>query len=163
MRILGFDPGTRIAGYGVVDVSGNRISVAGFGVIDVRKETEFSKRLLGIHHGIKEIVGEFNPDTCAIEMAYVRKNVQSALRIGEGRGCAILAMAMQGLTVAQYAPSVVKKSVTGRGLASKHQVQGMIRTLLNIREENLSEDASDALAVAVCHCHRVNRPRIPPG
>ncbi len=161
MRILGFDPGTRIAGYGVVDVKGNHLTVAGYGIIDVRRESPFPKRLLGIYQGIEEIVGEFKPDTCAIEMAYVRKNIQSALRIGEGRGCAILAMAMQGLDVAQYAPSVVKKAVTGRGLASKHQVQGMIRTLLNIREENLSEDASDALAVAVCHCHRISCSRVP--
>ena len=155
MKVLGIDPGTRFVGYGIVQAESNSYLPEAYGVIDVHREKDFSVKLLRIREEIRRVVREFQPEAGAIESAFVRRNIQSALRIGEGRGCAILAMAIEKLPVSQYAPALVKKAVTGRGQASKHQVQNMVKTLLSIQDNDLSEDASDALAVAICHCHRL--------
>jgi crossover junction endodeoxyribonuclease RuvC len=118
---------------------------------------DLPSRLRVIHEGIAAAIAEFAPDAVAIEEAYYGKSVQSALRIGEGRGVALLAAAQSGVVVEQYPPATVKKAVTGSGNAHKSQVGHMVRMLLSISVE-VPEDAADALAVAICHLHRASFP-----
>ncbi len=153
-RVLGIDPGTRIVGLGVVDREGGRLKVVAFKVVAPgRMKGDIPARLRVIHEGITAAIEEFSPDAVAIEEAYYGKSVQSALRIGEGRGVAILAAAQAGIAVEQYPPATVKKAVTGSGNAHKSQVGHMIKVLLSIADE-VPEDAADALAVAICHLNR---------
>jgi crossover junction endodeoxyribonuclease RuvC len=153
-RVLGIDPGTRVVGLGVVDREGSRLrSVAYRVVAPGRMKGDLPSRLFVIHEGIAAAIAEFKPDAVAIEEAYYGKSAQSALRIGEGRGVAILAARQAGIEVHQYPPATVKKAVTGAGNAHKTQVGHMVKVLLSIADE-IPEDAADALAVAICHLHR---------
>ncbi len=154
-RVLGIDPGTRIVGLGVVDREGSRLKVVAFRVVAPgRMKGDIPARLRVIYEGISAVIKEFSPDAVAIEEAYYGKSVQSALRIGEGRGVAILAAAQAGVVVEQYPPATVKKAVTGSGNAHKSQVGHMVKVLLSIADE-VPEDAADALAVAICHLNRL--------
>lgn len=153
-RVLGIDPGTRVVGLGVVDREGSRLSAAAFRTVAPgRMKGDLPARLKAIYEGITAAIAEFSPDAVAIEEAYYGKSVQSALRIGEGRGVALLAAAQGGLPIEQYPPATVKKAVTGSGTAHKSQVEHMVKMLLSIAEE-IPEDAADALAVAICHLNR---------
>ena len=154
VRVLGIDPGTRWVGIGVVDRVGNKLVPVGHRVLAPgRMSGNLPARLHAIHLGIREAIREFKPDMVALEEAYHGKSAQSALRIGEGRGVAILAAAMEGVEIHQYPPATVKKAVTGNGNAAKVQVGHMVRVILNL-EEDVPEDAADALAVAICHLNR---------
>ena len=153
-RVLGIDPGTRVVGLGIVDREGSRLSaVAWRTVAPGRMKGDIPARLKMIHEGIAAAIEEFSPDAVAIEEAYYGKSVQSALRIGEGRGVALLAAAQGGVAVEQYPPATVKKAVTGSGNAHKSQVGHMVKILLSIAED-VQEDAADALAVVICHLNR---------
>ncbi|MHC4788904.1 MAG: crossover junction endodeoxyribonuclease RuvC [Planctomycetota bacterium] len=154
MRILGIDPGTQVCGYGVIEVDGAEARALDYGVVRGRARP-LSERLKVIHEGLLEVIGRFEPDVAAIEGAFFGKNVRSALKIGEGRGVALLAAAASGLEVVEYAPAEVKKAVVGTGRAHKSQVQQMVRAILRLPELPSPDDAADALALAICHFHRL--------
>ena len=150
-RILGIDPGSRITGYGIIDVDGDRAAVATFGVIKTGAG-EFPQRLGVIFNAVRDLVDEFHPDEFAIENVFVSKNAAPALKLGQARGAAICAAIARELPVAEYSPRSVKQAIVGRGGADKVQVQHMIGVLLRLAEIP-AEDAADALAVALCHQH----------
>lgn len=158
MRVIGVDPGTQVAGYGVLEVDGARVRPLCYGVIRAAAPgaRELADRLQRVYRGLGQVLASWRPQALAIEEAFVWKNARSALAIGEGRAVAILAAREAGVAVHEYAPSLVKKAVTGRGRATKPQVQAMVRTLLALDRAPEPLDAADALAVAFCHVHRMN-------
>jgi crossover junction endodeoxyribonuclease RuvC len=156
VRILGIDPGTLACGYGIIDALGTEARPVDFGVIKTGRRP-LPQRLRIVFDGIQTLVTRYEPDVAAVEGAFFGKNVRAALRIGEGRGVAIAAAAKAGLEVFEYAPAAVKKAVVGNGRAHKSQVQQMVKLLLNLREAPEPEDAADALAIALCHQHRLGQ------
>jgi crossover junction endodeoxyribonuclease RuvC len=153
MRILGIDPGTQVCGYGVIETHGRDVRALDYGVVRSSSDS-LPDRLRVIYEGLRTIIERFEPDVVVVEGAFFGKDARSALKIGEGRGVALLAAAASGLGVVEYAPAEVKKSVVSTGRAHKSQVQQMVRVLLALRELPEPEDAADALAIALCHYHR---------
>ena len=156
MRIMGIDPGTRIVGYGMIETVGSRIVPITFGTIRTNPREDYVRCLRTIFDNLGRILREQQPDEVAVEEAFYGKSVSAALRMGEGRGVAMIAAALSDKPLFQYSPAEVKKAVVGNGRAHKSQVQEMIKMLLGLREAPQPEDAADALAVAICHA---NRPR----
>jgi len=154
MRTLGIDVGTRIAGYSVIEVTNGKLKPIIYGAIKVSPKLSFPERLKIIYDGLDNIIHEYKPANVAVEEIFFGKNIKSAIKVGEGRGIAILCAAKANLPVAEYAATVVKKSVTGIGNATKMQVQEMVKNILNISELPKLTDTSDAMAIAICHCHR---------
>ncbi len=152
MRVLGIDPGSRITGYGIVEKRGNRLIHIDNGAIQVGSTMDFSARLDTIYRGLQGLIASYAPDAAAIEQIFVSRNVNSALKLGHARGAAMLAAVHGGLEIHEYTAMQVKSAVVGYGRAAKGQVQQMVRALLNL-PEIAQEDASDALAVAICHAH----------
>lgn len=150
MRVLGIDPGSRITGYGIVDQTGNRLVHVDNGAIFTDSADDFPGRLKRIFDGLSEIIVQYHPDEVAIENIFFSTNVQSALKLGQARGAAIVAAVNANLPVAEYSALQVKQAVVGQGRAEKSQVQKMLKSLLGL-PEIAQADASDALAVAVCH------------
>lgn len=150
MRVLGIDPGSRITGYGIVDQLGNRLVHVDNGAIFTDSATDFAGRLKQIFDGLSSVIATYNPDQVAVENIFFSTNVQSALKLGQARGAAIVAAVHAGLPVAEYTALQVKQAVVGQGKAEKGQVQKMLKALLGL-PEIAQADASDALAVAVCH------------
>ena len=148
--ILGIDPGSRITGYGVIRSDGQRHQYIASGVIQATHTKNLPERLSLIFNGVTEIVQRYSPMESAIEQVFMARNANSALKLGQSRGAAIVAMASNGVTVAEYATRAIKQSVSGYGGADKSQVQYMVKLLLNISGV-LAIDAADALAVAICH------------
>jgi crossover junction endodeoxyribonuclease RuvC len=158
MIILGIDPGTRITGYGVIKYRNNSFSKIANGSINLPADKTIPERLEIIYKEISKIIKKFKPDEFAIETAFYGKNVQSTMKIGYARGVSILCAMHNKLTAYEYSPREVKKSVVGKGAASKEQVAFMIKTLLNIKTEKIKVDESDALAIALCHAFRMKSP-----
>jgi len=152
MKILGIDPGSRATGYGLVLCEGNRLQHIDNGVIRPPEKAELATRLLYIQQELATVIARYAPECAAVEQVFVAHNAQSALKLGQARGVALLAAAQAGLDVSEYTPMQVKSAVVGYGRAAKGQVQQMVRALLNL-PEIAQEDASDALAVAICHAH----------
>jgi crossover junction endodeoxyribonuclease RuvC len=152
IRILGIDPGLRRTGWGVVDVEGNRLIFVACGRIETDDKAELSVRLVTIHDGLARIVDEFRPHEAAAEATFVNRDASATLKLGQARGVALLVPARAGLPVAEYAPNLVKKSIIGVGHGDKAQIRMMISVLLP-RADPQSEDAADALAIAVTHAH----------
>jgi crossover junction endodeoxyribonuclease RuvC len=150
MTILGIDPGTVKCGYGIIKKTENKRECLGYGVIYVPSKLEMPNKLAYIYNEIENIIRQYSPEECAVETAFYGKNIQSALKLGYSKGTAIIASIRSGLKVSEYSPKEVKKSVTGRGAASKEQVNFMIKTLLNLGTKDIPLDASDALAIALC-------------
>ncbi|MBE7445078.1 MAG: crossover junction endodeoxyribonuclease RuvC [Planctomycetia bacterium] len=153
MKILGIDPGTQVAGYGVIEKIGSKIITIEYGAIKAGKNLTFSQRLHTIHSKIMDIISNHHPDEMAIEEVFYSKNVKSAIRIGEGRGIVFLCAASANIPITEYAATVIKKAVVGNGNAQKEQVQEMVKIILDLTEIPASRDASDALAIAICHSH----------
>ncbi|MBL1258998.1 MAG: crossover junction endodeoxyribonuclease RuvC [Thiotrichaceae bacterium] len=149
IRILGIDPGSRITGFGVIDVSGNRLSYVASGCVRTA-EGSLPERLKTIYEGIYEVVRSYQPLEMAIENVFMQKNAASALKLGQARGAAICAVVTQSVDVHEYSPTQIKKAVVGHGHADKTQVQHMVSALLNL-PETPQADAADALACAICH------------
>ncbi len=149
--ILGIDPGSRKCGYGLVSANGSRLQYVACGVIRV-ETLDFPQRLLSIFRNISEIIEEYHPQVAAIEEVFMGKSASSALKLGQARGAAMVACSSQDLPVHEYATRKVKQALTGTGSADKAQMQHMICTLLQLPKAP-SEDAADALSVAVCHAH----------
>ena len=151
VRIIGVDPGSRSTGYGVVDAGGTRIVHVASGFVRA-VEGEWPERLRRIFEGVGAVIDAHAAHEFVIEKVFVHRNVSSALKLGQARGVAILAGAMRSLSVYEYSPNEVKQAVTGKGHASKEQIQYMTRVLLGLREPPQTDQA-DALAVAICHAH----------
>jgi crossover junction endodeoxyribonuclease RuvC len=151
MRILGIDPGSRVTGFGFIEVHNGKAVCLAHGVIRTAGD-EFPDRLGLIFTGIRDLLRQHRPDQVAVESVFVSRNAASALKLGQARGAAISAVISEGLKVAEYSPRSVKQALVGRGAADKNQVQHMVAVLLQLRER-LEEDAADALAVALCHQH----------
>jgi len=150
-RILGIDPGSRLTGFGVIEVSPRRTVYVASGCIRTH-DAGIAGRLREIFDGINEVIDEYRPEVAAIETVFVRHNVASALKLGQARGAAICAVATHGLPCHEYSPTQIKQAVVGRGNAAKAQVQHMICSLLSLPSMPQA-DACDALACAVCHAH----------
>jgi crossover junction endodeoxyribonuclease RuvC len=160
IRIIGIDPGLRNTGWGVVDSLGSRLSFVACGVVRSDANLALSDRLRQIHDGLAAVIHLHMPIEAAVEETFVNRDPQSALKLGQARGIALLAPALAGLSVAEYAANLVKKTVVGAGHAEKTQVAMMIRVLMPLADAK-SADAADALAIAVCHAqHRVARARL---
>ncbi|QTF08148.1 crossover junction endodeoxyribonuclease RuvC [Brenneria izadpanahii] len=149
--ILGIDPGSRVTGYGLVRQQGRQISYLGSGCIRTVVD-DLPTRLKLIYAGVSEIITQFRPDCFAIEQVFMAKNPDSALKLGQARGAAIVAAVNQDLPVFEYAARLVKQTVVGTGAADKKQVQHMVRSLLKL-SASPQADAADALAIAITHCH----------
>ena len=152
VRILGIDPGLRRTGWGVIDVDGNRLIYVGCGSVESRDTLSLAERLLAIHEGLARILSEFRPMEAAVEATFVNKDGASTLKLGQARGVAMLAPAMAGILVAEYAPNQVKKTVVGAGHADKNQIRVMLGMLLP-KADPQTPDAADALAIAITHAH----------
>lgn len=159
MRVLGIDPGSRITGYGIIDKTGNRLHHVDNGAIFTDSSRDFATRLQKIYQGLAEVIATYRPDAMAVEQVFLANNAQSALKLGQARGAAIVAGVNGGLPVFEYTALQVKQAVVGHGRAAKEQVQQMVKALLNL-PEIAQADASDALAVAVCHANSAGMNRI---
>lgn len=151
LRILGIDPGSRVTGYGLVEVQGSRSRCVAQGVIRL-PEKPLEQRLLLLLTRLRELIAEHRPDEAALEQVFVRRNVASALVLGQARGAALCAIAEAGLPLYEYAPASIKQAIAGSGRAEKPQIQRMVKVLLNLPAAP-AEDAADALACALCHAH----------
>lgn len=149
MRVLGIDPGLRNMGWGVIDVSGVRISHVANGVCK-STGTDLAARLLSLHEQLTEVMVRYQPDTAAVEQTFVNKDGVGTLKLGQARGIAMLVPAQGGLSVGEYAPNAVKKAVVGVGHADKRQVEHMVKMQLP-GVKIAGADAADALAIAICH------------
>ena len=152
IRILGIDPGLRRTGWGVVEITGNRLTFLGCGSVLTRNDDALAIRLLTIHDGLARILDQFRPDEAAVEATFVNKDAKATLKLGQARGIAMVVPARAGVPVAEYAPNLVKKSIVGAGHGDKTQVRMMIGVLLP-KADPASDDAADALAIAVTHAH----------
>jgi len=151
IRILGIDPGLRRTGWGIVEIAGNRLGFLGCGSVTTNDRDTLAARLLAIHDGLMRILDEYRPHEAAVEATFVNKDAKATLKLGQARGIAMVVPAKAGVPVAEYAPNLVKKSI-GAGHGDKSQVRMMIGVLLPKANPN-SDDAADALAIAVTHAH----------
>ena len=154
MKVLGIDPGSNITGYGIVEERGGGVRHIDNGTIAPKSTLPLAQRLLEIHSGLVALIEAHRPDAVVVENVFCAKNARSALILGHARGAAMLAAGSAGVPIAEYTPSEVKLAVSGSGRADKEQIQKMVRAILALPEV-ACEDASDALAVAICHCHSV--------
>ena len=152
IRILGIDPGLRNTGWGVIESDGSRLVYVACGTVRSDAGESLSERLRQLMEGLAAVIAAHAPDEAAVEETFVNRDPQSALKLGQARGVALLAPAMAGVSVAEYAANLVKKSVVGTGHAEKGQVQLMVKTLLPTADFK-GADAADALAIAICHAH----------
>ena len=150
--VLGLDPGTLTAGYGIVERHPSRLQHVDNGLISASRSLPLHERLDLIYTGVKRVLHVFSPDVVVVESVFAHRNAKAAIHLGHGRGVVLLAAQRAGCDVVTYAPAEIKKTVTGRGRADKLQVQMMVKVLLGLPEPP-AEDAADALAMAICHCH----------
>ncbi|HTS77680.1 MAG TPA: crossover junction endodeoxyribonuclease RuvC [Bryobacteraceae bacterium] len=149
MRVLGIDCGTERTGWGVIDSDGRQHALVGHGVIDSPARDPFEARLRTIAGSLRSVISEHTPESAAVEQVFYAQNVKTALKLAHVRGVVLLAIAEAGVALGEYSPLEIKTSVVGYGRAEKHQVQLMIKSLTGVEVE--SEDAADAIAVAICH------------
>ena len=155
IRILGIDPGSRICGFGVLDLMGGQPRYVAAGALSAGpRETAVPERLARLHRGLAGAIRRYRPDALAVETPFVGRNVAAAFRIGEARGVILLAASEAGVPVYEYAPAVVKRSVVGHGAASKPQTARLVQAWLGLPATPESADAADALALALCHAAR---------
>ncbi len=152
IRILGIDPGLRRTGWGVIEISGSSLSFIGAGTVKSTDKLSLAERLLELHEGLCEIIDAQSPHEAAVEHTFVNKNPTATLKLGQARGIALLVPASRGLAVAEYAPNLVKKTVVGAGHGDKKQIRMMVAVLLPKAKVD-SDDAADALAIAITHAH----------
>ncbi len=152
IRILGVDPGLRRTGWGLIVLRGNSLSFLAAGTVKAPLDGELAHRLVALHHGLTEVVRSHAPDEAAVEQTFVNRDASATLKLGQARGIALLVPALAGLPVAEYAPNAVKKTIVGAGHAEKAQIRMMVRVLLPKAEFD-TDDAADALAIAITHAH----------
>ena len=152
IRLLGLDPGLQRTGWGVITTRGNSLGFVAAGTVHAPLDGELAGRLLALHAGLSEVVSAHAPDEAAVEQTFVNRDGAATLKLGQARGIALLVPAQAGLSVAEYAPNAVKKTIVGAGHAEKGQIKAMVKVLLP-RASFDSDDAADALAIAICHAH----------
>ncbi len=150
MRIIGIDPGSRYTGYGIIEKNGQNSRHLASGRINATSGDSFAHRLEIIYDGLQKVLAEYSVEQAAVETIFTAYNAKSTIKLGQARGVALLALRHVPLPIQEYAPTLVKKNVVGNGRASKHQVIQMVKLHLDLRTK-LTEDAADALAVALCH------------
>jgi crossover junction endodeoxyribonuclease RuvC len=155
--ILGIDPGTIVMGFGLINISAGKMTLIEMGVLKLHTKDDAYERLQKIHSKILEIIIKHKPNCFAIEAPFFGKNIQSMLKLGRAQGVAIAAAMQAGLEVCEYSPKKIKQSITGNGNANKEQVLKMLQQLLQFTDAPSQFDASDALAVAVCHHFQDNQ------
>ncbi len=158
-RIVGIDPGLRRMGWGIIDFDGVRLSYVAGGTLTSDASDELAKRLATLYHGLTKIVELHQPHEASVEQTFVNKDAKATLKLGQARGIALVVPSLFGCPVAEYAPNMVKKSVTGSGHADKGQIHAMLRHLLPKARPD-SDDAADALAIAICHAHNRGQDRL---
>jgi len=156
--ILGIDPGTVVMGYAVIEVCNDNIAVIAMDILKLGNTRDIYERLEKIHSKVNALIALHNPHTFAIEAPFFGKNVQSMLKLGRAQGVAIAAAMQSRIAVTEYSPKKVKQSITGNGNANKDQVWKMLQRILNIEEKPQYFDATDALAVAICHHYQTSSP-----
>ncbi len=159
VRILGIDPGLRATGWGVIDSVDNRLGHVANGTIRTTADCPLAERLVYLHRGLQAVMEEWTPSAAAVEVTLANKNPDSTLKLGMARGMALATPALSGVSVGEYLPMIVKKSVAGTGHADKKQVQMMVARLLPGCDLH-SSDAADALAVAICHAHNLSTQQV---
>ncbi len=158
MRILGVDPGTQVTGYGLVEAQAKKISILTMGVMSPGKFEEINTRLKFLHERALHLIDQYKPDVLAIEAPFYGKNVQSMLKLGRAQGVIIAAALYRSVPVFEYAPLLVKQSITGMGRASKEQVAYFLQKVYHLEELPKQLDATDAIAVAICHYLQLSNP-----
>jgi crossover junction endodeoxyribonuclease RuvC len=156
VKVFGIDPGSARTGYGCVQSDGSRHRMIACGAVTIPAANAFPEKLRIIHVELGVLLDRHRPDVVAIENLFHAANARSALKLGHARGVAMLAAVEAGVPIVEYTPAEVKQSVVGYGRAEKGQVQSMIQLLLGLAEPPAPFDASDALAIAICHLHRMN-------
>ncbi len=157
--ILGIDPGTTIMGYGIIKIVNNEITLIAMGSIELNKIKDHFMRLNKIFERTQYLISEYKPDEFAIEAPFMGKNAQSMLKLGRAQGISMAAALAKDIPVTEYAPTKIKQSVTGKGTASKEQVAGMLKNILKLKTLPKHLDATDGLAVAVCHYFQMGKPK----
>ena len=158
MLVIGIDPGTAITGYGIIrEEASGALAWVTHGVITSPSDWDEAQRLLHLYRSLVSIIKEEKPDCCAVEQLFFQKNVKTALKVGQGRGAALIAAAETGLEIGEYTPLAIKQAVVGYGKADKRQVQQMVKVLLSLEDIPKPDDAADALAVGICHLHSTRR------
>ena len=157
IRILGVDPGSLCTGYGIIDVNNGRLNVVECGLVRNRNDHAMALRYARIYEGLREVIEENKPDCMSIEKTFYCKNIQSAFKLGEARGIAILLGAQYHLDIYEYEPRRIKKAVVGYGAAHKLQVQAMVQSILRLKKRPKSLDVTDALAIAICHANQIHQ------
>ena len=152
IRVIGIDPGLRRTGWGVVETSGNSLRFVASGTVNSDAATDLALRLKDIHDGLAVVIRAYGPHEAAVEQTFVNKDATATLKLGQARGIAMLVPALAGLPVAEYAPNAVKKAVIGVGHGEKRQIHMMVKVLMP-RATFDTDDAADALAIAICHTH----------
>ena len=155
MRVIGVDPGSRITGYGVIQFDGRRMEALDYGCIKTSPASPLSRRYAIIYDALQNVISRFAPQQMAVEAPFYCKNVSSAFKLSQVRGVILLAGSKANLDIYEYSPRKVKQAVVGRGSAAKRQIQSMVAQILSLDEPPASEDASDALAVAICHLQSI--------
>ena len=156
-RLIGLDPGLRATGWGVIDVEGNRLRHVANGVLKADVDGEMAARLRQLFEGLMQVLERWNPSAAAVESVFVNKDQGSSLKLGQARGVVLLAPALRGMEVAEYAPNQVKKALVGVGHAEKIQIRAMVGRLMP-GCLIAGADAADALGVAICHAHSAPPP-----
>ena len=150
-RIIGIDPGSRITGFGVIELQGAGYTYVASGNINTQGDS-LAERLRSLFEGVEDVMARYAPQVMAVERVFVQRNPDSALKLGQARGVAVCAGALKSLPVYEYTPTEIKKALTGKGNATKVQIQHMVKVLLKVNG-TLPADAADALACALCHSH----------
>jgi len=158
--ILGIDPGTRVSGYGVISIQSHSCVPIDYGCIRPPPRFKLSERYLVIYESVEELIEKYRPTAVVVEMQFMYKNAQSALKLGMARGAVMIAAKKKGLPIFEYAPTVAKRAVVGNGRASKYQVQMMVQRILKLAAPPEPEDAADALALAICHAHAADHIKV---
>jgi len=151
MRVLGLDPSLQSTGFGLVENEGDKFQAIVYGIIKPQRQAEFHHRLNEIRTELERLIERFEPDEVAIENPFYARNVRTAISLGQVRGAVLVALASRNCQLYEYSALEIKKAVTGYGQAEKDQVQRMVKILLNLEDDSMPLDASDALAAAICH------------
>ena len=153
MIVLGIDPGYAIVGYGVVEYNNNHFRAIEYGAVTTEAHTPFNERIEKIYDGVSALIAKYSPAALAVEKLFFNTNQKTAIDVAQARGAIVLAAQKAGVKIFEYTPLQVKQSVVGYGRAEKKQVQEMTRLMLNVDKIPKPDDAADALAMAICHCH----------
>lgn len=151
MRVLGIDPSIKSTGYGIIEYAENQYQVQAYGTIKPSRRLPFHEKLHEIKDRVEELIAAYKPESVAVENPFYAQNIKTAIALGQVRGAVLVAVAAGGCSLFEYSALEIKKAVTGYGQAEKQQVNTMVRALLNLGEEEIEADASDALAAAFCH------------